>query len=171
MINGPSNMLFFNCCLFPFSKFQITIVKNLVKDFEGSQVVLLRHNFFYLRIFDNEAAIILKFFEVCMEMHFVSLFFLKERNIATSLLMIHLKCSIVHYANQAPQTSRSYWPLNMLFHFFRFLIYVYFNEAFVEKIFKITIIFLIKISKIHFKMQYITEYQDVIPSDTKMVAL
>ena len=32
-------------------------------------------------------------------MHFVSLFFINERNIATSLLMIHLKCIIVYYAN------------------------------------------------------------------------
>ena len=34
-INGPSKMLFFNFCLFPFSKFQMTIVKNLIMDFEG----------------------------------------------------------------------------------------------------------------------------------------
>ena len=33
------------------------------------------------------------------EMHFVSLFFLNQRNITTSLLMIHLKCTVVHYAN------------------------------------------------------------------------
>ena len=32
-------------------------------------------------------------------MHFVSLFFLNKRNIATSLLMIHLKGAAVHYAN------------------------------------------------------------------------
>ena len=31
-------------------------------------------------------------------MHFVSLFFINERNIATSLLMIPLKCIIVYYA-------------------------------------------------------------------------
>ena len=32
-------------------------------------------------------------------MHFVSLFFLNERNITSSLLMIHLKCAVVNYAN------------------------------------------------------------------------
>ena len=32
-------------------------------------------------------------------MHFVSLFFLNERNITTPLLMIHLKPTSVHYAN------------------------------------------------------------------------
>ena len=35
-INGPSKMLFFNFCLFPLSKFQMAIVKNLIMDFEGS---------------------------------------------------------------------------------------------------------------------------------------
>ena len=68
-----------------------------------------------------------------MEMHFVSLFFLKERNITTSLLMIHLKCSIVHYANlnssSIDKPFLNYWPLNMLSRFFRFLIYNYFNEG------------------------------------------
>ena len=34
-----------------------------------------------------------------MEMHFDSLFFLNEKNITASLLMIHLKCTLVHYAN------------------------------------------------------------------------
>ena len=37
--------------------------------------------------------------EISTEIHFVSLFFLNERNIATSLLIIHLKCTAVHYAN------------------------------------------------------------------------
>ena len=30
-------------------------------------------------------------------MHFFSLFFLNKRNITTSLLMLHLKCTVVHY--------------------------------------------------------------------------
>ena len=46
---------------------------------------------FDLHIFDNETTALLKFFEISTEMHFVSLFFLNERNIATSPLMIHLK--------------------------------------------------------------------------------
>ena len=32
-------------------------------------------------------------------MHFGSLFFLNERDMTTSLLMIHLKCIVVHYTN------------------------------------------------------------------------
>ena len=65
-------------------------------------------NIFDLHIFDNETAAPLKLFEIFMEMHFVSLFFLNERNITTSLLMIHLKCAVVHYAN--PNSSTTYKP-------------------------------------------------------------
>ena len=54
---------------------------------------------FDLHIFDNETTALLKFFEISTEMHFVSLFFLNDRNIATSLLMIHLKYIVMHYAN------------------------------------------------------------------------
>ena len=35
-INGQSKMLFFNFCFFPLPKFQMTIVKNLIMNFEGS---------------------------------------------------------------------------------------------------------------------------------------
>ena len=121
-------------------------------------------NIFDLHVFDNETAVVLNIFEICTEMHFVSLFFLKERNITTSLLMIHLKCAVVHYANLNSSSRNksflNYGPLNMLFRFFRFLIYVYFNEAFVKKFIFINIYqiyinnyhFYIEISKIHFKM-------------------
>ena len=56
-------------------------------------------NIFDLHTFDNEKTTLLKIFEISIEMHFVFLFFLNERNIATSLLMIHLKYPVVHYAN------------------------------------------------------------------------
>ena len=56
-------------------------------------------NIFDLHTFDNETTALLKFFEISAEIHFVSLFFITERNISTSLLMIHLKCTIVYYAN------------------------------------------------------------------------
>ena len=45
-------------------------------------------NIFDLHTFDNET-----------KMDFISLFFLKERNITSSLLMMHLKCTVAHYAN------------------------------------------------------------------------
>ena len=72
-------------------------------------------------------------------MHFVSLFFLNERNVTTSLLMIHLKCTVVH-SNLNPSSVNNpflnYGPLNMqfLFFFFRFFIYVYYNENFAKEI-------------------------------------
>ena len=40
-------------------------------------------NIFDLCIFDNKTADLLIFFEICTEMHFVSLFFLNEKNIIT----------------------------------------------------------------------------------------
>ena len=48
-------------------------------------------NIFDLHTFDNETTVLLKFFEISTEMHFVSLFFLNKRNITTSLLMINFK--------------------------------------------------------------------------------
>ena len=67
-------------------------------------------NVFDLHTFDNERTALLTFFEIFTEMHFVSLFFLNERNIKTLFLMIHLKCIFLHYANR-----------NMPFHFYEFL--------------------------------------------------
>ena len=72
-------MVFLNCCFFPLPRFQMTIVKNLMMDFEGSY-----SNFYYvtnifdLHICNNETtAALLIFFEICNDMHFVSLFFAK----------------------------------------------------------------------------------------------
>ena len=65
-------------------------------------------------------------FEIFTEMHFVSLFFLNERNITTSLLMIHLKCTVVHYTNLNSTSINkpffNYGLLNMLLLFLQFLI-------------------------------------------------
>ena len=82
-------MLYFNFCLFPFSKFDMTIVKNIVKDgfrlLLGSSYVV---NIFDIHIFDKDTEAFLNFFEIFTEMHFVSLLFLNEKNIIASLLMI-----------------------------------------------------------------------------------
>ena len=59
--------------------------------------------------------------------------------------MIHLKCTIAHYTNLNSKSINkpflNYGPLNILFPFFRFLIYVYFNETLSKKNYEITIIF------------------------------
>ena len=159
-----SKMLFFNFGLFHFPKFQITIVKNFMEkpsffimDFESSNEVLLRHNYFDVQIFDNETTALLNIFEICTEMCFVSIFFLNERNITISLLIIATFKEYC-FAWYVKLSSRSiiksflnYMPPNMLFRFFRFLIYVYFNEAFVKNLSKNY--FLIQISKIQISFQ------------------
>ena len=78
-MNRPLKMLLFNFGLFPFLKFQMILVKNPIKI---SRVLM---KFYYVtNIFDNETVALLKFFKICTEMHFVSLFFLNERNITAS---------------------------------------------------------------------------------------
>ena len=70
-------------------------------------------------------------------MYFVSLFFLNARNFTTSLLVMHLKCTAVHYANLNSSSKKksflNYRLLNMLFRFFRFHIYVWKNYHFYYK--------------------------------------
>ena len=68
-------MLIFNFCLFHFSKFQMTIVKNLIEnpsffvmDFESSYKVIYVTNIFDLHTSDNEITLLLKFFEISTEM-------------------------------------------------------------------------------------------------------
>ena len=60
-INDPPKMLFLNFLLFPFSRFQMTIAKNLIPNFEGSFEVLYVTNIFNLHIFEHEMTALLKF--------------------------------------------------------------------------------------------------------------
>ena len=118
-------------------------------------------NIFDLHILDNEPTAHLKLFENSVEMHFISLFFLNERNITTLLLMIRLKCAVVRYANRnSSPINKPY--LRAIEHaieftgyfvvlFFWILIYFYFNKVFVE-IFMKKLSFLIQIFKNKFKM-------------------
>ena len=71
-----------------------TMQSLFIMNFEGIIYIL-----FYDGCFLNDTAVILRLFSISTEMHFVSLFFLNERNITSSLLMIYLKCAVVHYAN------------------------------------------------------------------------
>ena len=66
---------------------------------------------------DNETTTLLNFFKIFMEMHFLFLFFLNKRDIATSLVMIHFKHAVVSINKLLLNCG----PLNMLFHFFNFL--------------------------------------------------
>ena len=81
----------------------------------------------------------LRTFEISTEIHYVSSFFLNERNITISLLMIHLKCTVVHYANlNSSSINKPYLRAieYAISFFFRFLIYNYFNEAFAKNLMK-----------------------------------
>ena len=95
---------------------------------------------FDLQFFDNKTTSFLKNFEICAEMYFVSLFLLNERNITTSFLMVHLKCTVVDYANLNSSSINkpflSYRLSNILFCFLRLFISVYFNKAFVKNFIK-----------------------------------
>ena len=98
-------------------------------------------NILHLHIYDNETAALLFFFlkfaQICILFLY---FFQNERNIKTSLLVVLLKCTVVHYANLNSSSKNkaflNYGSLNMLFRFFQFLLYVYFNETFVKKLMK-----------------------------------
>ena len=99
---------------------------------------------FDLHTFDDERTAFSKFFEICLEIHFVSLFFLNETNIRTSFLIIHLKCTVVHYTDlNSISINKPYVRTveNALSCFFLFLLYVYFNKAFVKDFMEIIIAF------------------------------
>ena len=96
-LTGRRKCYFSIFCRFSFSKFQMTIALKWISRVLSNFYYV--KNIFDLHIFENEMATPLNFFEICTDIHFVSLFFLNERNITTSLLMIHLKCTVVHYAN------------------------------------------------------------------------
>ena len=141
-------MLFFNFCFFHFPKFEMTTVKNLMKNqpfIKWISRVLMKFcyvikNIFDLHTFDNERTDHLKFFEISTEMHFVSLFFLHEGNVTISLLIIHVKCTVVHYVKLNSSSLNKHYSraVEYAISFFRFLIYVYFNDAsiknFMEKL-------------------------------------
>ena len=94
-------------------------------------------NIFDLRTFENETTTLLKYFEICREMHIFSLFFLNQTN-STSLLVIHLKCTVVHYANlNSNSISKSLRDVEYTVSVFRisylclFSIFHHFSRAFI----------------------------------------
>ena len=129
---------------------------------------------FDLHTFDDERTAFSKFFEICLKIHFVSLFFLNEANIKTSFLIIHLKCTVVHYTDlNSRSINKPYVRTveNALSCFFFYFFYMFILTRLLSKtLWKSLQHFLIQISKIQFKMQYIAEYYDVKLFDTKFVA-
>ena len=141
-INGLPNMQLFSFCLFHFSKFQMTIIKDFMEKpiedfiirFHGCYEVLLSDKYFWSTFFwqwNNDPFNF--FFLISTEMHLVSLFLLNERNITVSLLMIHLKCTVVHFANLNWSSLNEHYLRAVEYaisFFFRFTIHICFNETF-----------------------------------------
>ena len=80
-----------------------------------------------------------------------------EGNIKASILLILLKCIVVGYSNGneifTGRLFSNYESLNVLFHFFRYLIYSVFHETFVKKFMK-------KLSFFSSNLKY--QFQDVV---------
>ena len=86
-------------------------------------------NIFDVHTFENRTTALLNVFEIFTKIRFVSIFFLNDKN-TTSLLMIHLKCTVVDYTNlKSGSINKLYLRANehAIWLFFLFLIYVYFN--------------------------------------------
>ena len=123
----------------------MAIVKNrmekpffFIMDFEGSYRVLLRHKYFWSTCFWQWKEDPFKSFWNFHKNAFCSFSFLNESKITFSVLMIRLKCTVVHYANLNSSSINNPYlrAVEYASFFFRFLIYVYFNEAFVKSVMK-----------------------------------
>ena len=108
---------------------------------------------------DNETITLGIFFEIYTEERFVSYILSNEGYIKASILLILLKCVVVGYSNGSfrGRLFSNYGPLNMLFHFFRYLIYSVFHETFVKLSMK-KLYFSAQVSKTHFKITIILKW-------------
>ena len=95
-------------------------------------------NIFDLHALENEKTALIKLFEISTEMHFVFLFFLNERHITTSFLMIHLKCAVVHYANlNSGSRNKAYLPaVKYVVSFFFDFLFMFILTKFLSKLYK-----------------------------------
>ena len=114
-------------------------------------------NIYGPKFLDNDTKAVWNFFEICTEEPFASSILSNEWNIKDSILMILLTCIVMGYSNGNESfTGRlfsNYEPLNMLFHFFRYLIYSVFHKTFVKKFMK-------KLS--FFSSNFKNQFQDVV---------
>ena len=121
-INGLSKYYFWIFTFFIFPKLKWPLLKILWKKhpflLRISRVIM---KFYYV-------AIVLQWnngsFKLFWNLHgnaFPSFIFLNKRNIATSLLMIHLKCTVVHYANlNSSSINKPYLRRHWICYFFFF---------------------------------------------------
>ena len=148
-ITRPSNIQLFKFWLLNFSSIQTNFLKNFIKifpgfkiDFESTDKVLLLCHYLWSEISQQWNNNPFKIF-FSWNLHgraFCFLILSNERNIKTSILLMLLKCIVVSYLNRNGRfTGRlfsNYGLLNMLFHFFRYLIYSVFHDTFVKRFIK-----------------------------------
>ena len=138
---GHQTYNFWNSDFLIFPTFKPLLSKILLKNFQVSKYVLKVLIKFYrvtnicdLKLIDNETTAVLIFcFEICREERFAFQILSDEGNIKTSILLILLKCIVVGYSNGNESFTSwlfsNYGLLNMLLHFFRYLIYSIFHET------------------------------------------
>ena len=119
--------LIFAFSLYPNVKWQLSKSYN---GFWGFLVISRASQIFLIYIFvtvkRRQFWFFFKFARICISFLY---FFQNERKIRTSFLVIHLKCTVVHYANLNSSSKNkpflNYGSLNMLFRFFfRFLMFI-----------------------------------------------
>ena len=127
-------------------------------DFESTDKVLPLHQYLWSEISRQWNHIpLIFFFEICTEEPFASWILSNRGNIKDSILLILLKCIVAGFSNGNESFTvwlfSNYEPLNMQFHFLRYLNYSVFHETFVKK-------FLKKLSC--FSWNFKTPFQDVV---------
>ena len=145
---GRQTYLFLKFWHFNFSNFQTTLVNIFAKkpldfkiDFEIIDKVLPLHRYLWSEI-SRQWNNFLNFFNFLnlLGRAFCFLNLWNEGNIKDSISLILLKYIVLVYSNGNESfTGRlfsNYEPLNMLFHFFRYLIYSVFHVAFVKNFMK-----------------------------------
>ena len=144
---GRWTYIFLKFWHFNFSIFQKTFLEKFMKKLPGFKTyfgstdkVLPLHQYLWSEIswqWNNDP---LNFFWSLHGRAICFLNFSNEGNIKASILPVLLKCSFVGCSNGNESfTGRlfsNYGPLNMLFHFFRYLIYSVFHETFVKMFMK-----------------------------------
>ena len=147
-----TNLHFLKLWRFNFSNFQTNFVKiftkkppGFKKDFESTDKVLRIHQYLWFEISLQWNNWPLTFFG-----NFGCQILSNEGNIKASVLLILLKYIVVGYSNGNKSfTGRllsNYGPLNMLFRFFRYLIYSVFQETLVKEFLK-KLLFQLKFQK------------------------
>ena len=139
-------------------------------------------NIFDLHTFGNETANLLKCFEISTQMYFVfsfvscffvSLFFSKWRKYCSLTFEDTFKVFKV-FANLNSSSINIpylYGLLDVLFRFFRFVIYIHINVPYVKNFMKKLSLFNTNFQKSFQDVYYVTEYENVKPCDTKIAAL